>query len=709
MDSNARGTMDVVLDKLKRVDLDPIQANTAEEAAQPVTSLEVGQGELNGKQLASEIKMECTQTRTQLDEVLIEALRVPRDRIFVLLQEKDMEDRIRNGQDQDWELPLMNSYQRLLVHRIADHFRLAHSIDAVTKAVTLTRQGDTEIPEMSLSTLAMADMERLSEPAYAISRDSSAAGFKIMRREGAGRADSPRNGLPEGRGSGKDRRNMTIEEREAAYKEARQRIFGSEEASGENILDSVPSLSGEVEVKNLPNLSLEVGESSRIDSRKSTPGRLSPAPSSTSSSSSAAFLRAGAPSFDPSQRGTPVEGHWQAPPYGYPVIDTNGNQYFTYPGGFVWPPYLQHDANGRQIVLQGPGPLMSPTYYPYPTPGSNGSNQDVYSSIGHSPSVSSRSTSVSADTEGEVSLLRDQANMTTAGRGRPHSLSPSASFQHQQSRNGSNYHPSGSSNGNSSNSGGVGAAGTLVTPHVFQGQVPVPASWNYHPYSTPVNYSNRPYQQQTAPMHNLEEMNNRNQHNHRMGYAAALANGSRSGSGTIASSSSSVHSMESAPGYLSPVASSSSRIDDMNHGSQSRSRNSLSERSLFDPNKSSNHSNNSNSGSTGSPYQQGSRAEDNARRHSMNKSTSAAEVSESRPGLDPMRSGSLNSSKFSLNPEIGRPSTTATSTSPTDLSRRMTPPSHPSLPARPDWAIPVRSRFAIDPTKDDSCNHKVPS
>ena len=236
----------------------------------------------------------------------------------------------------------------------------------------------------------------------------------------------------------------------------------------------------------------------------------------------------------------------------------------------------------------------------------------------------------------------------------------------------------------------------------------MPASWNHYPYNNSNNYTNRPYQQQVAPTYNVEEANSRNQQSQRMGYAAALANASRSGSGTIASSSSSVHSMESAPGYLSPVNSSSSRMDDLNQGSQSRSKNSLSDRSLFDPNKPSNN-NNSNNGSNGGPYQQGSRGDDGARRHSINKSLSAAGLIESRPGLDPMRSGSNNSSMSSLNPEVGRRvSSTTTSTSPTDSNRRVTPPSHPSLPARPDWAIPVRSRPVIDPTKDDSSNHKVP-
>ncbi len=34
----------------------------------------------------------------------------------------------------------MNSYQRMLLHRLADVFRLVHSLDPYTKAVRLTKQ-----------------------------------------------------------------------------------------------------------------------------------------------------------------------------------------------------------------------------------------------------------------------------------------------------------------------------------------------------------------------------------------------------------------------------------------------------------------------------------------------------------------------------------------------------------------------------------------
>lgn len=672
-----------------RVEKEKSSTSSGEEATTaPAISILQESGDLD-------VKMECTdrtKNQTQLDEVLVEALRVPRDRIFVLRQEKDMEDRIRNGEEQVWELPLMNSYQRLLVHRIADHFHLAHSIDATTKAVTLTRQQDTGIPELSLSTLAMADMERLSEPAYAISRDSSAGSFKIMRREGVERLDSMRNGnQSSASGLAKDRRNMTIEEREAAYKEARLRIFGSEEACVETVSDLALN-AGEAEAKAFANLSLsgESSASSNVESQKGTPGRLSPAPSSTSSTSSAAFLRAGAPSFDPNMRGTPMEHHWQSN-YTYPVVDANGILCYPHPGGFGWSPYLQHDANGRQMVPPGQTPLSLP-HYPISTPGSSGSNQDVYSSIGHSPSVSSRSTSISAGTEGEGGQIL--ASRTIFPDHSNPSMTSPASMQRGGPNN--NFQPGGGSNGSngSNNNNNTFGSGPALVNYPYQGQVPIPASWNY--YSPPAtNYGNSGRSHISPPYNGVvsEDGGGRNQANQRSGYAAALANTSRGG--PLAPSSSSSQSSGSAPGYLSPLASSSSRVEDVYQNSQGRSRNSPTDRFLFDPNKPAHSTSSSSSSNNGGQSQVGAgRAEGNGSRHSLSKSSSAGASLETRPN-------STNGNHLNLtNPSVER-RISSPSNSPTDAIRKATPPSHPSLPARPDWAMPQKNRSVNDTNSEE--------
>ncbi|UZJ57486.1 hypothetical protein CBS101457_006806 [Exobasidium rhododendri] len=675
--SGSTGTGDVVVDLLA------LKLQGAQEEQKEEEKL---------KSVIDDIKAEAIVQRSHLDEVLVEALRTPRDRVFILRQEKDMEERIRSGREVEWELPLMNSYQRLLVHRIADHFHLAHSIDAVTKAVTLTRQQDTCIPELSISTMAITDVERLSEPVYSMRGDNDGSGntsfgaFKIMRREGAGRSGSSRNGSGSGEAGAKDRRNMTIEEREAAYKEARQRIFGSEEASVDASGDpSTMTPVSEVDIKSLEGES----SSSKSVSRKSTPGRLSPAPSSTSSTSSTAFLRAGAPSFDPNLRGGPsAEAQWQQQQQqqqqqAYLMIDNNGQQYHHYSGGYVWP-VLQLDVNGRQVISNANTPLVSPSYQ-FTTPGSSGSNQDFNSSLGPNSSISSRSTSISAGAEsenaqGSRSVTHDQSYAASVGGGggneisRAQSVSPSIPFHRNVSSNSMSQGRPGGGGGGGTTSNNTN--GMMASSHVYQGQVPIPASWHNNfqqyqhamqQYNNGMNVNNlRPYPTQNSPMGNLE------QQPQRVAYAAAAQEPSR-GSPMPSSSNGSSQSSGSGPAYLNPALT-NQRGDDVLYHSNSlgsgreRGRISQTDRTLFDPNKPTITANSS-SGTSG--------------RLSLGKSASAGGKLESRPSSASDQGGKgLDSEERSPATPSSRPSSEA--------SRQFTPPSHPSLPARPDWVLQAK-------------------
>lgn len=567
------------------------------------------------------------------------------------------------------------------------------------------QEGESQHDDESRQAIAKTDNVASRQPTVPITSgeepgptegNATFGGFKIMRREGGGRSDSPRNrlGLVDGSGSGvRDRRNMTIEEREAAYREARQRIFGSEEGIVETSADVSAHLLAEGEGRGVVSEG-ESGTSSKEESRKGTPGRVSPAPSSTSSSSSTAFLRAGAPSFDPNIRGGPsAESQWQQP-FMYPLVDANGQQYYPYPGGYVWP-VLQHDINGRQIISNGSGPLISPTY-PFPTPGSSGSNQELFSSVGPSPSVSSRSTSISAETEGEGgrSGIIEQAKggtSTPASRAagqisRAQSVSPTVPMHN------SNGHQA---VGGSSSSGGSSAGGGSMAAHVYQGQIPVPPSWNYYQQSATVPYNNsgggvpssnhmngRPSPIQPYNAMQAEDGSARA----RMGYAAA-AQGMPSKSGLMHSSSgSSSHSSGSGgPGYYSPGNPGPYRGEE-NSGahaaaSRGRGRSSHPDRFLFDPNKP----------SGGSVM----RSDAGSMRHAIGKSASAAGMLESRPSEDQSGSSSNagNGILATSSQDINRRVSSGNQSS--DSVRKSTPPSHPSLPARPDWVMLKNSK--LDP------------
>ncbi|CAO1614691.1 unnamed protein product [Jaminaea pallidilutea] len=231
----------------------------------------------------------------ELDETLQEALRSSRDRVFLLRQEQEMLDFVADTARSEMELPLMNSYQRLLVHRCADHFRLARDVDADTKAVKLSRTSETQAPSRSLmqifnqanSRLRPIDIspfavlgqrqEPLAGPSPASQRleattatacrvSSTAASrsgssvssptsstapqsnFKIMRRDpsqghiGANaKSQRPTSANSNASSTRKSRSQMTLEEREAAYREARERIFGPAEVSSAAQQSSMPA------------------------------------------------------------------------------------------------------------------------------------------------------------------------------------------------------------------------------------------------------------------------------------------------------------------------------------------------------------------------------------------------------------------------------------------------------------------------------------
>ncbi|OQV05876.1 SUZ domain-containing protein isoform 2 [Cladophialophora immunda] len=195
------------------------------------------------------------------DEKLLDALATPKDRLPLLqLEEKFLAFITMPGTD-FLDLPPQNSFARLLAHKLADYYSLAHHINEDGTSIRIFRTPDVSMPT-PLHVLAQSIPAGPSQP-------PSAAGFKIMRRVGLGPRQgsagastpasssapskatseagletnseegimSPVEGTPN-----KDKSKLTREEREAQYKAARDRIFGdfqesvtSESAStGEN-------------------------------------------------------------------------------------------------------------------------------------------------------------------------------------------------------------------------------------------------------------------------------------------------------------------------------------------------------------------------------------------------------------------------------------------------------------------------------------------
>ena len=186
------------------------------------------------------------------DEKLFEALESPKDRLFLIRLEQEVISFIKNSNDPILDLPPCNSFCRLLAHKLADYYALTHYVDNAVSSVRLYRTPYCRIPT-PLSALAKQSIPKEAIP-------TSQPSMKIMRREGSGKdgamAGSGANtttssmvpskanseiGDDSQRGTGlasptdsvtaKEKATMTREEREAKYKETRDRIFkGFEDA-----------------------------------------------------------------------------------------------------------------------------------------------------------------------------------------------------------------------------------------------------------------------------------------------------------------------------------------------------------------------------------------------------------------------------------------------------------------------------------------------
>ncbi|KAL8854662.1 MAG: hypothetical protein Q9221_000444 [Calogaya cf. arnoldii] len=187
------------------------------------------------------------------DEKLLEALESPKDRLFVLRLEHDVINFIQNSTDQTLDLRTPNSFCRLLAHKLADYYAMTHHADGVQNIVKLYRTPYCRIrtplgayPQASSN----ADVSVSSQPAVKIMRRADLMKNGMRADSGPNTTDSSiapskagsENGEDSRRGTGlvsptesdlsKDRATMTREEREAKYKEARDRIFNENPESG---------------------------------------------------------------------------------------------------------------------------------------------------------------------------------------------------------------------------------------------------------------------------------------------------------------------------------------------------------------------------------------------------------------------------------------------------------------------------------------------
>ncbi|KAF8074962.1 hypothetical protein FPV67DRAFT_606515 [Lyophyllum atratum] len=171
---------------------------------------------------------------SDVDPQILEALR-SKDRIYVLKLGELMEGLI-NDRRPRIDLTPSTSYQRLLVHRCSAFYKLAPESDPASKGIIVLPTPDSRIPTRRLCDLVPA--ESTTQPAFKIMRRSqpdrrpnkaqSQAGSVAGEDADLSDVEPSESGSIGGRSNatgGSSKKRMTIEEREAAYNEARSRIF----------------------------------------------------------------------------------------------------------------------------------------------------------------------------------------------------------------------------------------------------------------------------------------------------------------------------------------------------------------------------------------------------------------------------------------------------------------------------------------------------
>ncbi|KAF4593001.1 hypothetical protein EYR38_008708 [Pleurotus pulmonarius] len=353
------------------------------------------------------------QAVTDVDPQILEALK-SKDRLYVLKLGELMEGLI-NDRRQRIDLTPSTTYQRLLVHRCSAYYGLRPESDPLTKGISVTYVVDSQIPSRRIRDLVPA--ENKFQPAFKImarhtgdrkSKPNSQAGSVTGEDNDSSDIEPSEAGSLGGRSnttgsSSAMNKRRTIAEREAAYNEARSRIFmdfeekdKDKDVSASSSTASLVSGSGSAsggarsisEVDGDEMLDSPVTESERsvpvVKDKQRRPGskRGSGNNSTTSSSRS---IRSSAPQFQGSGPSSSRESRAPSPSMAY------GAHYD--PTAMVSPPYENpyHIIHLPQIkrshttiptlntirltrilllpiITPNPPPNLPQTYYPPPHP-----------------------------------------------------------------------------------------------------------------------------------------------------------------------------------------------------------------------------------------------------------------------------------------------------------------------------------------------------
>jgi len=162
-------------------------------------------------------------SNVEVDQFLLSALANPRDRLTILKLDHDLAKFMKETQLFRLEFPPMSSYQRLIVHRVAQYYKLDHTVVDIEggKGIVLTKNQDSNIPQIRFNNLIERPENSSTPKTVKIMRRQTPEGKKTNTEETTSTPNKPMKVMTSV--AFKDR---TLEEREEEYAKARARIFG---------------------------------------------------------------------------------------------------------------------------------------------------------------------------------------------------------------------------------------------------------------------------------------------------------------------------------------------------------------------------------------------------------------------------------------------------------------------------------------------------
>ncbi|KAJ7066355.1 hypothetical protein C8F01DRAFT_1123015 [Mycena amicta] len=345
----------------------------------PVTIMSLPPPSSSNSSVTSLVALPDSLQNTDVDAQILEALS-GKDRIYVLKLGESMEGLINDrGQSrQRIDLTPATTYQRMLVHRCAAYYILNPETDPLTKVISISMTSESRVPARRISDLSPPLVE--AAPKFKIMMRkpmSSSQASSVTGDDGdVSDVEASETGSLGGRSSASaSKPRMTIEERTAAYNEARNRIFIDFEEKDQSSASSSASLvSG-----SSTSASGDDPGSPATESEWSGPSTKKHPPHRANSSSSSRSLRSSAPAFM-SSNSSPSSRNSRAPSpaFKYPTL------YEPPPPGagisIAVPPF-DAAAHAHAPGFQGAAPQQQQQpqmpYYPYP-PMPQGQQQQPY-------------------------------------------------------------------------------------------------------------------------------------------------------------------------------------------------------------------------------------------------------------------------------------------------------------------------------------------